>query len=501
MNANILLISFYNPKSLGLRYLENALIEHGYNVKVVFFKKFNSVNPQKATDEEMALLKSLIAEFKPMAVGLSVMASLYLETVEKVNDCIKANFDIPVVWGGVYATMFPERCMGFADFVVLSEGEEVIVELADAIQKGGDYSGIRNLVYRHDGQLVVNELRDLTEDLDKYGIPVIGRDNKYLIENNALTQGDPQVKALNYEIGASRGCPFACSYCCSINLSRINKGKGRYVRFRDVDKVIEELLNAKANIKNLKVVHFWDEIFSDDEEWVDKFVDRYKKEINLPFEIWGHPLKSGEGLISKLKSAGLYKVVMGIQSGSPYIRKEIFNRPEKQEDIINASKTLAKCKVPQVVYDFMLRHPFETHDTIRETYELAMELEQPFELQMHGLNFLPGTDIVQKALDMKLVAPEEMERFMHAPLEEQYTMHWKRESGDEVMNFWYNLIYLTQFPMLRDKAQKLAAGEVNEASMKKAEQLRKTGERLTKLRYLYKKGIIVIKGTFNMGGQ
>jgi radical SAM superfamily enzyme YgiQ (UPF0313 family) len=391
---------------LGLRYLENALTAHGYNVKTVFFKKFNSVNPQEVADEEMEILKKLIEEFHPILIGLSAMVSLYMETVEKVNGYIKANFDMPIVWGGVYATMFPEQCMEAADFVIRGEGEEAMVELAGMIKNGaGDYSAVSNLVYCHDGKVVINELRKLITQLDKYGVPNIGG-NKCLIEGKAVIPGDPQIKALSYELSASRGCPFACSYFCAINLSRISVKKGKYVRFRDVDSVMEELHNAKARIKNLKVIHFWDEIFCDDEGWIDRFVDRYKKEIHLPFEIWGHPLKCGNDLIRKLRSAGLYKVVMGIQSGSPYIRKKIFNRPETQKDILNSSKVLSRNKVPQVIYDFMLRHPFETHETIRDTYELAVRLERPFQFQLHGLNFLPGTDFLHTDIDCGVVSSE-----------------------------------------------------------------------------------------------
>lgn len=495
---NILLISFYNQKSLGLRYLENALTAHGYNVKTVFFKKFNSVSPQEAADEEIEILKKLITEFKPILVGLSAMVSLYMETVERVNGCIKAAFGMPVVWGGVYATMFPELCMKKADFVIRGEGEEAIVELAGMIKSGkGDYSSVKNLAYHQEGRVMINELREFIVELDKYGVPAIGG-NKCLIENKMVIEGDPQIRALSYELTASRGCPFACSYCCAINLRRIGAKKGRYVRFRDVDSVLEELRNAKAQMNNLKVIHFWDEIFCDDVEWIDQFVARYKKEINLPFEIWGHPLKCGDELVRKLRGAGLYKVVMGIQSGSPYIRKNIFNRPESQKDILDSSKVLSRNKVPQVIYDFMLRHPFETHDTIRETYELAARLEPPFQLQLHGLNFLPGTDIVQTALNEGVVSPEEMEQHMNASIQDQYKTYWQLETADEAIHFWYSLTYLTQFPLLRAKAQKLAKGEITSGSMKEAETLCKLGAKLEKLRYLYNKGMIVMKGTLGI---
>ena len=545
--AKILQVSFYNQKSLGLRYVENALTAHGHSVKTVYFKKFNSQNPSEVTTAELEILGRVVEEYKPNLIGLSVMVSLNLEQVFLVNDYLKNKFAIPIVWGGVYATMFPEKCMEKADFVIRGEGEEPSVELVEflsmysvsfpntigsgetrdenpdrqqtppsdlayslseegsatnppknkAVNEFNDLSSIKNLVYRKNGEVVINEMRDFLTELDKYGVPNIGGD-KCLIENNALTQGDPQIRSLSYELTASRGCPFACSYCCSINLMRLGRGRGKYVRFREVGHVMEELLNAKAKVKNLKVIHFWDEIFNDKDDWIDEFSSRYKKEINLPFEIWGHPLKCGDELIRKLKKAGLYKVVMGIQSGSPYIRKEIFNRPETQEDIVKASVVLARHKVPQVVYDLMLRHPFETVETIKETFELTARLVPPFQLQLHGLNFFPGTDIVQTAIDRGLVSAEEMERRMNTTLKEQYKMHWEHEGANEEINYWYNLTELLQFPLLRGKAKRLAKSEPTHANFEKAKKLCRLGKKLEKIRYYYDKGLIVAKGTFKL---
>jgi len=487
VTKNIVLISFYNPKSLGLRSLESALALAGFDVTIVYFKNFNSVSPKLPTAKEFEHLKELIEQKNPFLIGFSVMTSLYLETVEHVSTELRKHFKIPMVWGGVYATMFYKKCMDFTDFVIRSEGEEAIIELANALQAGDtNYSKIKNLAYRcEEGFVLENELRHLLVDLDAYGLPNIGGNNKYLIEENKIVNIDPIVNSYSYEMSCSRGCLFGCSYCCAINLKQINASKGAYVRFREVDHVIDELLIAKKSIKKLKFIRFWDEIFAYDKDWVDAFIDRYKREIKLPFEIWAHPLKCNEELIEKLCRIGLYKVVMGIQSGSPYIRKEIFNRHETQEQIIEASNILSRCGVPQVIYDFMLRHPFETKETLMETYELCKNLAGPFELQLHGLNFLPGTNIVKKALDMNLVSKEVMEHLMYAPMQEQYERYWQNDNKSEEMNHIYKMIYLTQYPVFKGQLEK----------GKNLNNLYKMAEKMTKMRYVYKKGVLVIKGS------
>lgn len=493
MNESILLISFHNQKALGIRYLEKSLKRAGYSVNLVFFKGFNSKKPNGATPKELDLLKAVIDKLSPDLIGLSVMTSLYLETVYSVNEMIKENYQIPIVWGGVYASLFPEKCLGYANFVIRGEGEKAIIDLANALFNNEPYKSVANLVYRDDTAINMNDLRPLCQDLDEFGYPEIGGDNKFFINNDIISYGDPQLKELNYELTASRGCPFVCSYCCSVNLHRMYKGKGNYVRFRSVASVMEELIEAKNKLSRLKVIHFWDEIFSDDPSWIDEFVFRYKKEINLPFEIWGHPLKVNKELIQKLVSAGLYKVVMGVQSGSPRVRKKIFHRVEKQTDIIKASKILSDCKVPQVIYDFMLQHPFETEEDIKQTYELCLELQAPFELALHGLNFLPGTDIVDMAIEMNIVDKEELERIMYSSMQDQYSLYWGYKYHNIMSDFWYSLIFMSQFAFAKPLTKYFAARSKSQAHIKSAIKLSKLLKPVKKINYFYKKSGIVFR--------
>ncbi|NLC67815.1 MAG: radical SAM protein, partial [Clostridiaceae bacterium] len=304
--------------------------------------------------------------------------------------------------------------------------------------------------------VVVNDIRVLCQDLDELGFPEIGGDNKFFINNNTLKTEDPQLNSMSYELSASRGCPFSCSYCCSPNLRGLYKGKGKYVRLRSVDSVINELRIAREKITRLRIIRFWDEIFCDDEDWIDEFTRRYKKEVNLPFEIWVHPRKVKGDTIKKLADAGLYKAVMGIQSGSCRVRKEIFGRQETEKEIINASKVLSDCKVPRVVYDFILRHPFETEEDIVKSFELCMKLYPPFELQLHALNFFPGTDVVKKAIKLGVMDEYELEKIMYAPLKEQYRAYWGINTKNSKMDFWYSLVYMTQFRTMKPVACFLA---------------------------------------------
>lgn len=461
MNKRLVLIGFHNEKALGVRYLATAARAHGYEPSVVFFKGFNSAAPDPATETELSLLADFVRRKAPLMVGLSAMSSLYIETLIKANAAVRSVTTAPVFWGGVLATLEPALAAHHADYVMRGEGERTLIEVLERLERGESLDSVENLAWLDENAVLrMNPIRPPEQDLDQYGYPPIGGPDMYLIDRGRLIPGDPQTRAFTYELCASRGCPFSCSYCSSINLRRLYTGKGKYVRFRSVDSVLSELREAKAKLPKLRVVHFWDEVFSSDPDWVAEFSRRYPSEIGLPFRIWAHPLLVREDVMTQLVKAGLYQVVMGIQSGSVRVRREIFHRQETQEQILSAARILSDCKVPHVIYDFMLCHPFETEADRRETFELCLQLKPPFELNIHGLNFLPATDIVQMAIDAGHYTPEQLHGMMYSSLQEQYDRYWGPAASDyanaSADDLWIALICLTQFPELRPQLAALA---------------------------------------------
>jgi len=447
-----LLIALYNYKGLGVRYLAAALKRRGYPCTILFLKGFQARNMRKPSEAEYRLVEEVIAREKPDLIGISYMCTFHREVIEELTRRLLAQGH-RVVWGGVCTTLFPEQALEHVELAVLGEAEEAFPELVDALAHGRDYTGIQNLAFRRDGRIVINELRPLRRDLDALPFPDLGGNDKYYINDDRLVCRDPELDSMGYEIMASRGCPFRCSYCSNQSLKKIYAGKGPYIRYRSVDSVIAELLAARQKMPRMKMVHFWDEIFPDREEWVKEFAAKYKEHINLPFEAWHHPLKVREEVIRPLVDAGLSKVVVGIQSGSPYIRNRVFLRPESQEAIINCSRVLAEAGVPTVIYDLILDHPFETEEHLAETLDLCLQLHRPFYLQLHGLSFLPGTEIEKMALEQGLVSPEKMQALHSRPLEEQYrSMYWwfsgAGANQDKKMAYWNTMIYFTQVPWM-----------------------------------------------------
>lgn len=488
------LVAFYNVKALGVRYLETALTKAGYHVVTIFFKQFNSANPSKATEQELELLCRRVRQAGPVFVGLSVMSSMYLESIHAVIQALQAQKLGPIVCGGAYASMFPEHFLDMeVPFVIRMDGEIPLVKLADALRTGGDWHGIPSLSYREEGKNTLNPIGDMLEDIDGYGIPTVHCPDACFIENDSVTEGDPQLSTLSYEVIASRGCPFTCSYCCCVNLHRLYPKGIKGVRTRSVQSIIEELKLAKKECKSIAFMHFYDEIFPNLPGWVDEFVVEYKKHIDLPFTIWSHPKMVDPELLLKLRKVGLSEVIMGIQTGSTHIRSDIFHRYETNEDVVNATRIIHQSGVFWATYDFMLQHPFESIEDLKQSYYLVKEMEGRFELQLHGLNFLPGTDIVPMAIEAGYFTPEEMDKVMYAPMSDQFKVFWKQPNSRE-SQLWYDLIYLWQFKSMRKKCLEYEKDVfAHEQAILKDYQ---AAQKMHKLRYVYKKAMIVFKRVF-----
>ncbi len=489
--AKVLLVAFYNKKALGVRYLEGALRRSGHDVRAVYYKDFNSLHPRHTTKTELDLLKEEVAKYGPDMIGLSVMSSMYLDTTNAVIQTLRRSFTVPIVCGGTFATMFPAYFLKRGvDFVIRSDGEGAICRLAEAIANGGGYEGIPSLCFMKDGKPVVNEIGGLLNDIDGYGIPVINSANACFIDGDTVKYGDPQVNTRSYEVIASRGCPFTCSYCCCGNLRKLLPRGINGVRTRSVDSVLEELIEAKKQCKRISFIHFYDEIFPNLPGWVDKFVIEYKKHINLPFTVWTHPKMVDAEVLKKLVQVGLTEVIMGIQSGSEHIRRDIFHRYESQRDILDATRIIRESGVFWCSYDFMLQHPFETIEDLKESYWLAKKMTGPYELQLHGLNFLPGTDIVQMAIDAGIYTKEEMDAILFAPMDEQFGTYWQRETSRE-SNLWYKMLYCLQFGSLRKAVESFESDPMEHG--KEIDSLYDLAQKYSRIRYVYKKSRVMLK--------
>ncbi len=450
---NFTFISFGSIGKIGIDYIASVLKKSGHQVNNIYIGEFESEIPS-LSKIEIDLVIGLIKNLKTDVVGFGVF-SIFFNLACQLTEPIKKQTNIPVIWGGPHATLFPEICIEHADIVCIGEGEKVMSELADNLSSGKSIEDIKNLWVKSDSKIIKNELEPLNQDLDLLPFPDHGYENKWFIENGklySLTKEWAEQKK-RYEIFSSRGCPYKCTFCSNNVFHSIFSGKP--VRQRSVKNVIEELKEAKRRFPNLKTIYFFDEVFAVDEKWLKEFYGEYKSHINIPFGMCSHPNHIKKETVSLLKTAGCNQMDIGIQSGSDHIRTHIYKRHTANETIINMNKILRESGI-NGCYDFIMDNPFETENDYRQTFELMLKI-RPFKLRLYSLAFFPKTEITEMALSQGLISQD---RIQGANLETHKFHQWggntgvfKEAEGERTKEnvFWSNLFMLASYSFVPNK--------------------------------------------------
>jgi radical SAM superfamily enzyme YgiQ (UPF0313 family) len=284
----------------------------------------------------------------------------------EINKIIKSEFkDIFTIMGGPHTTFYPE-CIkdSTLDAICVGEGDEAFPELLTALENGGDISKIRNIVTRSGSD---NGLRLLYEDLDSLPFP----DRELFYEDTEMGQ------FLLKSFMASRGCPYPCTYCFNHAFRKLYHGMGKIIRRHSVDYVIEEILRVK-NTYPLECVKFYDDIFVYRvDEWLEEFVARYKKDINLPFHCLTRADLVTEDMVKLLKEAGCFSISMSIEAGNEYFRNEILRRNMTTGQIIQAFELCYKYGI-NAFSNNIVGLPFSAIENEIETIDLNIRCKVSF---------------------------------------------------------------------------------------------------------------------------
>jgi radical SAM superfamily enzyme YgiQ (UPF0313 family) len=327
-----------------------------------------------------------VQAYRPDLVAFSSTTMQY-PFARRYGAAIKSRLGLPILIGGIHATIAPEEVMKDQVFndLIRAEGEYPLLEYAQALERGSDPSEIRNLWRRlPDGTIRKNPLRP-PADLEQ--LPLVDRE---LFDNEVLMrENDRQVPLM-----ASRGCPYACTYCCNSVLSELAGGAKNLVRQRRVESVMAEIEDLHRRYPDLKSLIFMDEIFTLNRKWVREFCAAYRGAFTTPFQIFLRVETVDRETLGILREAGLYSVIVGVESGSERIRREVLNRHMTNEQIIRVFAWADELGLE--TWDFnMIGLPTETAAEIRETMEINRRI-RPHHITVTIFYPFPGTPIHER---------------------------------------------------------------------------------------------------------
>jgi len=412
---NISLVGTYaSPEATGLRLISSLLKTQGHQVRMIF------LTAKRSERAERGYGPGLIDQFLEKVsdsdlIGVSLMTNTYYQAQELTEAIKAAGIKTPVVWGGVHPTVSPEGCIEFADIVCVGEGEWPMVDLADALQSGRDYTNIKNLWVKHNGKVIKNEIRPLFDNLDELPAPdyQIEQDH-YVVRKNEIVPAKPsnmRGTLVRYRLLTTRGCPYNCAFCCNSSWLRIYRGKGKWVRQRSVANVISELEQIKQRFATVNSVGIVDDtFFIRDESEFEEFAALYSRRIGWPFDAYTHPATLTQRKMEILHECGCALVKMGIQSGCEHTNYNIFNRRVPNERVVEAMRTLDRFPNLQKEYHYIVSNPFESDENLAETVHFAAEHHRgSFRVVIFPLALFPGSELYRRAREEGILKNEQRE--------------------------------------------------------------------------------------------
>ncbi len=391
----------YSPGEIpfGISYIATVLKLNGDNVRLAVFTPSSSIQNE---------VEKIITEFKPDLLCLTAVSS-QIPIIKEIGRAVKSiDPSIGIIMGGVHATLNPEETIGFdfVDAICLGEGEEAVVEYVRQLAAGKRPSQILNLWLKgaDTGQVERNALRPFTEDLDS--LPSIDRG----MWEEHITHSKNMLRT----VLIGRGCPNKCTYCSNHVLAKVTKGK--YVRFRSPENIISEIRNLVGKEPDCREVFLEIETLGVNLNYTFKLLSDladFNKTLAMPLVFstnlaLTHKIIDNSDLLKAFKAANFEFVMIGLESGSERIRKEVLFRPYyANDDIINFCR-LAREYDLKTYLNVLIGLPGETRKDFEDTIDCVRKCKPTMGIAINIFFPYPGTKLFNVCKEKNLLKADAM---------------------------------------------------------------------------------------------
>jgi radical SAM superfamily enzyme YgiQ (UPF0313 family) len=297
--------------------------------------------------------------------------------------------EIPIVLGGVHASIAPEACLEACDafdVVVRGEAEKTSSRLFSALLNSGhkDLASIRGLVFRKNGTLINTGDPEPVEDLDSLPFPA----------RHLLVDLDKMPPHAFQSLYGFRGCPFKCIFCGSFNVF------GRKPRMRSAQSMADEI-EMVYKTYGTRYFYLCDDIFMLRRERAIEFCSiMEKKRLPVYYSVQARGEMLDPELLRWLKRTGCQHIAIGVEVGDEEIRK-LIRKGNTVDQMRKAARLIREAGLRMVGF-FMFGFPWETREHMLKTLHLMEEL-RPCIAFPYIVTPSPGTELLEIAQHMGLV--------------------------------------------------------------------------------------------------
>ncbi len=337
---------------------------------------------------------------RPLLVATTCWTGPMIKDVVYSLKLAKASSNIPTVIGGIHPSLLPEETIKspYIDYLIKGEGEKSFYELVRVLKYGGSLASIPSLYFKEDGKIIFTG--DLTTPLNLDDLPALPYQLVDVNEYMPLYEGR---RSFSFE--SSRGCPFSCRYCYQGPFSNSR------IRYISASRVIERIKHIKERYRPDDIYFIDDNFFIDLERGRGREIAESFLKMGLTYQVQGVDIlslmKMDSSYLRLLEKSGLRRITIGIETGSPELRRYLGKKGEVK-DIIDVVKKLSEFKI--IVYcSFFGGYPKECIEDIRKSIDLIfnlMEINPNFRCSPYYLYIpFPGTPMYNEIIQSGIFKP------------------------------------------------------------------------------------------------
>jgi len=376
---------------LGTLYAASYVRERGYSVALFDAMLAESENEWGIALDEHEPQYAVIYEDNFNYLSKMCLSRMR-QAAFKMVDMAKSRGCIVILCGADATDHYAEYIEKGADYCLLGEGEETLIELLDQLsgQSETQLASILGLAYKSsvpslqspNSPILHNAHRPDITNLDK--LPFPAWDLVDVEKYRSIWLKRHGYFSMN--MVTTRGCPYHCNWCAKPIW-------GQRYNSRSPENVVAEMKWLK---ENFAPDHIWfaDDILGLKPNWIEKFaVSLNEADAVIPFKCLQRADLVNEKISSALAKAGCKTVWIGAESGSQKIL-DAMEKGDKVEDIYRASKLLRENEI-EVGFFLQFGYPGETWDDVQKTLKMVRECA-PDDIGISVSYPLPGTKFFER---------------------------------------------------------------------------------------------------------
>jgi radical SAM superfamily enzyme YgiQ (UPF0313 family) len=340
---------------------------------------------------------------KPICFGVTCMTGPQITHAVEGCRLVKERYpDVPVIWGGIHASLLPEQTLAnpYVDIVVVGEGEETFPELVKTLTSGAPLSDIPGICYKENGAI------HRTGDR-----PFVNLDEQSPLSYHLINMDRYRRRLFGIDhisFNSSRGCTFRCSFCWD---PVMHKRKWRAMK---PETVIDHL---KRIIRDYDIRGF---LFTDDHFFIDMerahgiLEEVVRADLNISIsklQIRADTIcRMDREFLKLLVRANVKRLTVGVESGSQRLL-DLIKKDVTVEQVIEANQRLISYPIVPI-YLLMMGLPTETPEEFAQSVRLAVRLTDENPKAVKTFNIFtpyPGTELYSLAVQLGLKEPQRLE--------------------------------------------------------------------------------------------